>query len=256
MDTALSLSLPDEMITVARRGELKKMCKWLRKGSVDAQRPDGNTLLHTAVIYRQPDLVRELTKRGAVVDILNNDGSTALMAAAQLGATTEAQILIEHDSDVNKQTPHGATALMSAAAHEKPEMLSLLLAASAAPDAQTRTGETALMSAAACGADKCVELLLEAGASTELENDEGYNALRCAELKGHPSTQLLLQRACSPPASPSEVLAPHAVLLKTSDGRRFQVPESCLSEVACSESRRTRRSLYRHTGLLAKELRR
>lgn len=75
---------------------------------------DGNTLLHTAVIHEQPDLVRELLKRGATVDIPNKDGSTPLMAASQMGALNEARMLLDYSADVNKQTPQGATALMSA----------------------------------------------------------------------------------------------------------------------------------------------
>ena len=82
--------LTDEIIATARRGEMKKMVKWLRKSSVDAQYPiDGNTLLHTAVINGQPDLVRELIRRGANLNLANHDGSTALMAAAQVGASTQ-----------------------------------------------------------------------------------------------------------------------------------------------------------------------
>lgn len=255
------LRLPDELDAAIRRGEMKKMVKWLKKGDVvDAQDKDGNTLLHNAVAHGQPDFIRELVKRGATMEVPNIDGGTALMAAAQLGAHTEISLLLESSADANWQNHYGATALHTAAAHNKPGALSLLIDASAMVDLQTEPGYTALMLAAGAGADQCVRILLDAGASTELQNNLEQTALRIAEIKGRASTQLLLQRGCAPVISSEESaaerpLAPDEVMLKTPDGRRLRVPESSLHRPACTESRRSRRSLHRATGLLARDMR-
>ena len=206
--TTLRTTLPDELIAAARRGEMKKMTKWLRKGSVDAQRlSDGNTLLHSAVINEQPDLVRELVRRGATVDMPNDEGSTALMAACEVGALHEVRLLLEHSADANRRTACGSTALMSAAGHGWPEVVAALLEAGAEVNAQTAVGETALMTAAVAGADECTLLLLDAGASKEQQNLAGQTALGCAvahKPKSTVSTQLLLQRAA--PIAPESTL--------------------------------------------------
>ena len=187
-----AMLLPHGIIEATRRGEMKKVLKWLRKGSIDAQRTDGDTLLHLAVLYEQPELLRELVKRGASVNLPNKDGVTVLMMACQLGACLAIDLLLQQSADVNKQTSNGGTALMTAAAHEQPEALSLLLAAGAVVDMQTNTAYTALMSAAAAGADKSTQLLLDARANPNLTNDTGRTALGCAQAKGMESTTTLL----------------------------------------------------------------
>ena len=84
-------SLPLEIQLSAQRGELQKVVKWLRKGGLaDAFGPitlrDGRTstttLLHAAATENHLEIVRELLKRGASVDLPNSLGHTALMSAA------------------------------------------------------------------------------------------------------------------------------------------------------------------------------
>ena len=84
-------SLPKEIHRSAERGELQKVVKWLRKGgAVDALgsattrdgRPTTATLLHAAAANDQLEMVRELLKRGASVDLQSSLGCTALMDAA------------------------------------------------------------------------------------------------------------------------------------------------------------------------------
>ena len=84
-------SLPIEIARSAERGELQKVVKWLRKGgAVDALgsatsidgRPITTTLLLPAAANGQLEMVRELLKRGASVDLPSSLGDTALMAAA------------------------------------------------------------------------------------------------------------------------------------------------------------------------------
>lgn len=262
---AAVMVLPDEQIAVARRGEMKKMIKWLRKGNIDAQRvSDGNTLLHSAAINEQPDLVRELVRRGATVDLPNDDGSTALMAASETGGLDEVRLLCEHGADANRQTHQGATALMSAAAHGYPEVVSFLLGAGAEVDAQTKSGDTALTAAAMAGADQCARHLLDAGASTERRNAAGQTALQCAQAPGSKASgsMLFLLQRVAPPApkpplvearalAPTELISdavrsmaddgatdgapctppalePDEVRIRTSEGELITVPESAV----------------------------
>lgn len=185
--------LSKEMVEAARRGEIKRVVKWLRKGSADAQdHTDGDALLHIAVLYGQRELVRELVKRGASINLTNRQGITPLMLACQLGVRVEIEMLLQLSAEVDLQTPDGGTALMTAAAHDQPDAVSLLLAAKAAVDMQTAAGYTALMSAAAVGSDRSAQLLLDAGACVTLTDNLGCTALGCAQAKGRESTVLLL----------------------------------------------------------------
>ena len=265
---------PPVVIKAITRGEVKKLGKWLRKElRPDAYCPDdGDRLIHIAVVNRQPEIMRELIKYGANLDLPNKDRATPLHLASQMGARPEVELLLQHSADVNRSTRHGVTPLMTAAAHEQPEAVSLLLAAAAVVDMQTNDGFSALMSAASAGACKCCSLLLEAGASVDLTNENGHTACRCAQLKGHTKcARLLLQRASksrtTPPsplnlaADPRDarydglVTAKESEAVKLTADCRLHIPEKRLPHAACSEERRNKRSLHRATGALARDLR-
>ena len=120
--------LSSDLIAAVRKGEVKRVRKGLRKGSTDGHDQDGDTLLHLAVLHRQPECLLELLKQGMPADLPNKEGAAALHLASQLGAKLEIEHLLEHGSNVNRTTPYGATALMTAAAHNKPDALTHLLA--------------------------------------------------------------------------------------------------------------------------------
>ena len=101
-------SLPIEVHRSAQRGELQKVVKWLRKGGlVDALRPTKSfqglptttTLLKTAAAFDQLELVRELLKRGASVDLQTSLGVTALMRAASCGCLSIVLVLLQHSAN-------------------------------------------------------------------------------------------------------------------------------------------------------------
>jgi hypothetical protein len=118
--------------------------EWLRKGgAVDAlgssTTADGRTttrgLLHAAAANDRLEMVRELLKRGASVDLPTSFGSTALMNAAGYSHLSIVLVLLQH---------------------------------SANPDLQNNYGVSALMAAAGEGHEACVQALLRAKANTEL----------------------------------------------------------------------------------------
>jgi len=169
-------SLPPEIYESARRGELRKVVEWLRKGgSVDAlgstTTTDGRTttsigLLHAAAAYGHLEMVRELLKRGASVDLQTSLGSTALIAAAIYGDLSTLLVLLQH---------------------------------SANPDLQSTYGQTALIMAVLEGHEACVKALLRADANTELVDTKGHTALKWAEIMGHTAIAQLIRRHAAPP---------------------------------------------------------
>ena len=87
-------SLPDKIYQSTRRGELQKVVKWVRKGGlVDALcpattksgEPAAYGLLHAAATNGHLELVRELLKRGASVNLQGSRGGTALVQATAFG---------------------------------------------------------------------------------------------------------------------------------------------------------------------------
>ena len=150
-------SLPIEIHQSAERGELPKVVKWLRKGGVvDAHcssttrsgRATTTTLLRTAAIHDQLEMVRELLKRGASVNLPNSLGGTALMEAANYGELSIVIVLLQHSADPDLQTIDGCTALMAAADQGNEACVQALLRAKANPDLKNVDGSTALMLAA------------------------------------------------------------------------------------------------------------
>ena len=178
-------SLPEEILASAMRGELQKVVKWLRKGgAVDALGsvptvPNGNgrttssltSLLHAAATNGRLEMVRELLKRGASVDLSTSLGNTALTGAAYHGHLSILLVLLQH---------------------------------SANPDLQANNGQTALMMAARQGHGACVQALLRAKAGTELLHMNGFTALEFAKAEGHaPIAELFRQHAVpTQPAAP------------------------------------------------------
>jgi len=168
-------SLPKEIHRSAERGELQKVVKWLRKGGlVDALgstttldgRPTTYTLLLAATVHGQLEMVRELLKRGASIDLPNSLGVTALMHTAYHGHLSILLVLLQHSANL---------------------------------DLQCNKGVTALMRAANQGHKACVKALLRAKANPELLDEDGRTALQHAEIKGHTSTAKLLRQHAAPP---------------------------------------------------------
>ena len=140
----------------AKEGELQKVTKWLQTGQVDAlyTSPAGEqvALLHMAAGYGQPEVARELLRRGASVDLPDSWGGTPLMNAAGYGHLAVLRVLLRHHSD---------------------------------PDQQCDRGSSSLMHAADQGHEACVQTLLRAGANTELRNKLGETASQVAKARQH-----------------------------------------------------------------------
>lgn len=53
----------------------------LRRCDLDAEDPDGLTVLSRYALFDQPDLVKKIFARGADIDYCNREGKTALVLA-------------------------------------------------------------------------------------------------------------------------------------------------------------------------------
>jgi len=172
--------LPTDIYGAAARGELQKVDKWLREGGhVDALCKDelqGRTLsvgmLHVAATAGHLEVVKELLKRRATIDLPDHLGCTPLIGAAQSGHQATLDLLLKHSAD---------------------------------PDLQCNDGGTTLMMTGFAGHVGCVQVLLEQKANTELRDKGGHTAVQYAEARGHKAVVGLIQQhatslAAQPPA--------------------------------------------------------
>ena len=158
----------------------------------------GRTALMRAVEKRRYDIVEELLRAGAQVDIYGqyiygDPGSgysdlTELQLAASLGEYHITELLLSAGADVNKPPvgEHGSTALQGAAKGGNRKVLRLLLAAGANPNLpsnpRVKFPRSALLEAVENGRIGLVKDLLGAGADVNAPafGDYGSNVLEAA----------------------------------------------------------------------------
>jgi ankyrin repeat protein len=106
---------------------------------------NGNTALIAAAAGGKVDAVDLLVHRGAVLDRGNKDGATPLMMAAQANHTSAVRVLVKSGASIDATDSDGLTALMYAANTLANGCVRLLLRHRAKIDAQSSVGATALI---------------------------------------------------------------------------------------------------------------
>lgn len=181
------------------------------RGAIDLNRAGmtGDWPLTVAASRGNPEIVRLLVERGAVVDIgKDRDKRTPLIEAASNGYAEIVQYLIAAGADVNA-VGRGLTPLMAAcvsggiafgSAGDKAKTIRILLENGAnvnvRDDSWRQTGRTPLMYAVMQGDAALVQILLGKGARLDLKNKDGHTALSLAEKEGLEYIAQLL-KACA-----------------------------------------------------------
>jgi len=214
-----------ELINAAANGDIERVIEILNKGvNVDASfggdDPElSGTALMVASSRGYSEMVAELIKRGANVNLKRDSGFTPLMIAAANGNATIVKALVGAGANpnvkvmsfhageitplisaINSNSEHRvevASILISGKAQINPkgkffisplmhavgnlEMVKLLIANGAAVNQKNVRGATALMAAAIDGTPSVVRYLLEQGADVTARDKDGTTALMCAE---------------------------------------------------------------------------
>ena len=194
-DAQMSAHLPLAVYQAAAQGDCQKIDKWLRrKGAhVDARclEAAGSCLLHAAAVAGQGAMVLELIRRGASVDVQNDEGGTTLMEACMAGHKQIVLDLLEAAASIEVNSVRGGTALLCAASSGHTGIVRELLSRGARIDARDSLNGTALMHAASQGHCDVLSLLLVhcratlGGGFVDQRDELGESALTCAVAGGH-----------------------------------------------------------------------
>src|SRR5206468_2929148 len=123
--------------------------------------------------------VERLLKAGVSPNLVDPEGTPALMAAALFSTERVMQVLLEHGSDPNRAGASGTTALMWSVPDL--EKVRLLLEHGANVNARSETDRTPLLVAAGYpGTVDLLRLLLDKGAELRAEDRSGATALSLA----------------------------------------------------------------------------
>jgi len=161
----------------------------LLAGSINASAEGLSELLETG----NRALALEQISRGAEVDALSVDGTTALFWAVYQKDLDLVQHLLAGGADPNISNAYGASPMSVAAEHGDFDIMAALIAAGGAVEAPNQEGQTLLMAVARTGHTDTARLLLDHGANVNArENWGGQTALMWAASQQQPGMVALL----------------------------------------------------------------
>ena len=147
--------------------------------AVSAQTDTSRAALFAAIQRGAAGEVEQLLRNGVSPNLVDAEGTPALMAAALFANSEMMDLLLKHGADPNRPGPAGTTALMWAAPGV--EKVRLLIAHGANVNARSETERTPLLVAAAYpGTVNLLRLLLEHGADLRAQDRGGSTALALA----------------------------------------------------------------------------
>lgn len=136
-------------------------------------------------------------KRAFVQELRGHGAHLSLVDAAQFGEMADVKFALAKGADVNVVSRENSTALIEAATNDHAEVVALLLQHGANVDARDHSGWTALMKAASVGSVRVVRMLLEHKANPMLHDDLGKSALGIARARHRMDVAAILERATS-----------------------------------------------------------
>jgi ankyrin repeat protein len=156
---------------------------------------DGWSALHAAAVSNSLEVVQLLIAAGAEVDARTKDGFTPLLNAADAGPGVVGALLAAGADPMAQDTRNSWRPLDRFAEYSNAEALRLLLHAGAEvnPKVGSSSG-TALIDAAEAGSLECVQILLDAGADPRAQID-GDTAHSLAMSHGHGKIAAVLAAA-------------------------------------------------------------
>ncbi|MEO6921384.1 MAG: ankyrin repeat domain-containing protein [Collimonas sp.] len=193
-----SLMVGDDVISKApglgKKNNAELLSLLLEKGAnINSKNTKGDTAFIMAANWRQISIIgqtkighqatvtglHELVKAKADANISNNEGETALMAAAMNGDPSVLHAVINANTNLNAQDAQGFTALMLIAAQPdgNGDALNVLIKSGADVHLKDSNGDTALILASMRGNLDATRALIKAGSRIADKNMQGLSAL-------------------------------------------------------------------------------
>ncbi|XP_053488708.1 kinase D-interacting substrate of 220 kDa B isoform X6 [Ictalurus furcatus] len=152
---------------------------------VDSRSDNGQTPLMLAAEQGSVEIVQELIRRGANVELDDVDCWTALISASKEGHVEVVKELLANNANLEHRDMGGWSALMWGAYKGRVEVVRLLLEKGANPNITGQYSVYPIIWAAGRGHAEIVRLLLQHGAKVNCSDKYGTTALIWAARKGH-----------------------------------------------------------------------
>ncbi|KAM3870880.1 kinase D-interacting substrate of 220 kDa B isoform 2-T2 [Diretmus argenteus] len=152
---------------------------------VDSRSDNGQTPLMVAAEQGSLEILQELIRRGANVNLDDVDCWTALISAAKEGHIEVVRELLENNANLEHRDMGGWSALMWAAYKGRTAVAQLLLEKGANPNITGQYSVYPIIWAAGRGHGEIVHLLLQYGAKVNCSDKYGTTPLIWAARKGH-----------------------------------------------------------------------
>jgi len=133
--------------------------------------------------YNQPQTARLLIKKGVSLDLVNNEGWSALMLACRYDQPETAQLLVKRKTKLDLVNDNGYSALHLACRYNQSRSAHLLLQQNVNLDLLNRNGWSALMFACRYDQPQTAQLLISKGAKLDLVTKLGWSVGMLACLK-------------------------------------------------------------------------
>uniref|UniRef100_UPI003AAFE9B9 kinase D-interacting substrate of 220 kDa B isoform X2 n=1 Tax=Centroberyx gerrardi TaxID=166262 RepID=UPI003AAFE9B9 len=190
MDTTTSLKLTtlaiQSLFSYVEEENLAAIKAHLDKfREVDSRSDNGQTPLMVAAEQGNLEIVQELIRRGANVNLDDVDCWTALISAAKEGHIEVVRELLENNANLEHRDMGGWSALMWAAYKGRTAVAQMLLEKGANPNITGQYSVYPIIWAAGRGHGEIVHLLLQHGAKVNCSDKYGTTPLIWAARKGH-----------------------------------------------------------------------
>ena len=196
-----SPALGRKLLAAARVGNIEQVRAALKQGAlVNMQDEQGNTALLLATAGNHIEVARSLLLDGADPNLKNAMSDSAYLLAGAQGRLEILRMTLSYGADLKSTNRFGGTALIPACERGHVETVRALLAAGVAPDHVNRLGWTCLIEAIVLSDggprhQDIVSQLISAGANLNLADKDGVTPLAHALARGQSDTARLLQAA-------------------------------------------------------------
>uniref|UniRef100_H3DQP1 Kinase D-interacting substrate 220b n=1 Tax=Tetraodon nigroviridis TaxID=99883 RepID=H3DQP1_TETNG len=174
------------LMLAAEQGSLEILQELIRRGAnVNLDDVDCWSALISAAKEGHVDVVKELLENSAYIEHRDMGGWTALMWAAYKGRVEVTELLLQHGANTNTTGQYSVYPIIWAAGRGHAEIVKLLLQNGAKVNCSDKYGTTPLIWASRKGHFDCVMHLLEAGADVDQEGANSMTALIVAVRGGY-----------------------------------------------------------------------